>query len=218
MSSGPPAGPPERRPEDSPLEEGQLAPTWVEQFQRWLADSRQAGIVEPEAMVLATADAAAHPSARTVLLKGCDEEGFVFFTNLGSPKALELADNPSAALVFPWYPLRRQVIVTGAVAPIEARASDAYFASRAYGSQIGAYASRQSGVIAGRGVLDHARAAAEAAFPAGKAVPRPVWWGGLRLAPDSVEFWQGRPDRLHDRLRFRRPARDGDWIVERLSP
>ena len=174
---------------------------------------------EPDAMVLASADSQARPSARSVLLKGCDERGFVFFTNLDSRKGRELAQNPHAALVFPWFQLERQVLVTGEVSELEPQASDAYFQSRGYGSRISAYASRQSRVIPDRASLEHARALMEERFPAEQVVPRPAWWGGLRLAPDGVEFWQGRPDRLHDRLRYRRSASDADsWVLERLAP
>jgi pyridoxamine 5'-phosphate oxidase len=168
-------------------------------------------------MVLASADGDGLPSLRTVLLKGLDERGFVFFTNLRSRKATELARNPHGALLFPWYELERQVIVTGEVAEIEPDASDRYFASRAYGSQIGARASAQSSVIPDRASLDDARARLEASFPADGTVPRPPWWGGLRLAPSSVEFWQGRRNRLHDRLRYRRDQGDR-WLIERLAP
>ena len=204
---------------ERPLREDELAPTWLEQFERWLGEATQDGIHEPEAMVLATADADARPSARTVLLKGCDEQGFVFFTNLHSRKGRELESNPHAALVFPWHAVHRQVLVTGAVSQIEPDRSDAYFASRAYGSRIGARASRQSSVIAGRAVLEDARTQAERRFPPDRPVPRPPWWGGLLLVPESVEFWQGRRDRLHDRLRYRRPAQGaGPWLIERLSP
>jgi len=204
---------------ERPLREDELAPTWLEQFERWLGEATRDGIYEPEAMVLATADADARPSARTVLLKGCDEQGFVFFTNLHSRKGRELESNPHAALVFPWHAVHRQVLVTGAVSQIEPDRSDAYFASRAYGSRIGARASRQSSVIAGRAVLEDARTQAERRFPPDRPVPRPPWWGGLLLVPESVEFWQGRRDRLHDRLRYRRPAQGaGPWLIERLSP
>jgi pyridoxamine 5'-phosphate oxidase len=202
---------------EHPLREGDLAGTWLEQFDRWLREAVEAGVAEANAMVLATADAAGRPSARSVLLKEHDERGFVFFTNLGSRKGRELAENPWGSLVFPWYAIRRQVVVSGSVAEIDVAASDEYFATRPYGSRIGAHASHQSSVIASRTVLEEARAEAERRFPPEGGVPRPARWGGLRLAPLSVEFWQGRPDRMHDRLRYRRDAAAG-WLVERLSP
>lgn len=219
MSDPAPAAASEPSRRDRPLRERDLAPTWLEQFERWLQDSRSAGLREPEAMVLATADAEARPSARSVLMKGCDERGFAFFTNFDSRKARELAHNPHAALVFPWYELSRQVLVTGEVRELEPHASDEYFASRDYGSRIGAYASHQSSVIPDREALEQARARIEARFPPGQPPPRPPWWGGLRLTPASVEFWQGRPNRLHDRLRYRREAGERDrWLIERLAP
>ncbi len=206
-------------PAERGLLERDLAPTWLEQFERWLGESQRSGMREPDAMVLASADSQARPSARSVLLKGCDERGFVFFTNLESRKGRELAQNPHAALVFPWYQLERQVLVTGEISELEPQASDAYFASRGYGSRISAYASRQSSVIPNRASLEDSRERMQARFPAERDVPRPAWWGGLRLEPDSVEFWQGRPNRLHDRLRYRRSAREPDtWVIERLAP
>jgi pyridoxamine 5'-phosphate oxidase len=198
------------------LDEHELAPSWLEQFLAWAREIEAAGVPEPEAMVLATADADGRPSARTVLLKGVDERGFEFFTNLQSRKGRELAANPRASLVFPWYQLRRQVVVVGTVERVEEQRADAYFASRAYGSRLGALASRQSTVIPSREPLERARAELERRYPPGAEVPRPGHWGGLRLAPETVEFWQGRRDRLHDRLRFRRA--EAGWTVERLSP
>jgi pyridoxamine 5'-phosphate oxidase len=145
-----------------------------------------------------------------------DDRGFEFFTNLDSRKGRELEENPRASLVFPWYELQRQVVVVGAVEAVDAARADAYFASRPYGSRIGALASRQSSVIADRGVLERARAELEAVHPPGRPVARPERWSGFRVLPASVEFWQGRANRLHDRLRFRREA--DRWLVERLSP
>jgi pyridoxamine 5'-phosphate oxidase len=197
------------------LSEGDLAATWLEQLRRWLDDAVGAQIVEPNAMVLSTADAAGRPSARTVLLKGLDERGLTFFTNLRSRKGRELAANAHAAAVFPWIALQRQVAVTGAVEPVDPAESDAYFASRPRGSRLGAAASPQSQVVGSRAELEAARDALDARHP-GEDVPRPEHWGGLRLVPDGVEFWQGRPDRLHDRLRFRREG--SGWVVERLAP
>ena len=196
------------------LSEDDLAPTWLRQFEHWLADAVAAGIGEPNAMVLATADAQGRPSARTVLLKGVDDDGFVLFTNRDSRKGREVAANPRAALLFPWHDLQRQVIAEGPVAPLTADEDDAYFATRPHGSRLGALASPQSEVIPSRDALQAAFDEAAKRYP--DAVPRPPHWGGLRLAPDAVEFWQGRPDRLHDRLRYRR---EGDaWVVERLAP
>jgi pyridoxamine 5'-phosphate oxidase len=201
------------------LEEA-LAPDWVTQFGRWLADavslSAAGGLPEPNAMVLATADARGRPSARTVLLKGYDERGFAFFTNYGSRKGTELRSNPYASLVFPWIALFRQVVVCGAVEPVERRETEAYFAVRPYGSQVGAWASPQSTVIGSRAVLDEAWARTSERYPDPADVPAPPHWGGFRVVPESVEFWQGRPSRMHDRLRYRRA--EGDWIVERLAP
>jgi pyridoxamine 5'-phosphate oxidase len=199
------------------LEEGTIARDWLSQFQQWLADALAAGLAEPNAMVLATADERARPSARMVLMKGLDERGFVFYSNRASRKGADLAANPRASLVFPWHAMRRQVIVDGAVSVLDEHSSDEYFASRAYGSQLGALASRQSSVIDSRTVLEAARAGAEASHPPGSRVPRPDWWGGWRVEPQTVEFWQGRSDRLHDRLRFRREPGER-WVLERLSP
>jgi pyridoxamine 5'-phosphate oxidase len=198
------------------LSEDELAPTWLEQFEHWLDDVVDSGrLVEPNAMILATADAGCRPSARTVLLKGVDERGFVFYTNLESRKGRDALANPSAALVFDWIELKRQVTVTGSVERVSDAESDAYFASRPRGSQIGAHASRQSRPIASRDELEEACSAASARYPG--EVPRPPHWGGLRVVPETVEFWHGRPNRLHDRLRYRR-ADGGDWLVERLAP
>ena len=199
------------------LAEADVAPTWREQFERWLADADRAGLTEPNAIVLATADPSAAPSARTVLLKGVDDRGFVVFTNLRSRKAREALANPAASIVVPWIDLRRQVVVTGAVEPVAAAEADAYFASRPRGSQLSAIASQQSEVVSGREALERAREEVAARYAEGEAIPRPEHWGGLRIVPDAVEFWQGRPDRLHDRLRFRRGT-DGSWGLERLAP
>ena len=199
------------------LDEADLAGSWLEQFVRWHRALREAGVAEPDAMVLATADAGGAPSARSVLLRGVDERGFEFFTNLRSRKGRELAVNPRASLVFPWYELRRQVIVVGVARQVESERADEYFASRAYGSRIGALASEQSSVISGRAELERAAAQLRERHPPCGEVPRPGHWSGFRVQPETVEFWQGRRDRLHDRLRFRRDPAAG-WVVERLSP
>lgn len=198
------------------LDEADLAPTWLAQFTRWMGEAEAAGITEPNAMVFATASAEGAPSARTVLLKALDERGFVLFTNLGSRKGTQAAENPRAALTFPWIELQRQVCVTGRVEPVAAAEADDYFASRPHGSQLGAHASPQSSVVAGRAVLEERERELAARWPEGTRVPRPAHWGGLRVVPERVEFWQGRPDRMHDRLRFRRAG--STWVVERLAP
>ena len=201
-------------PEQPGLTEDDIAADWPTQFGRWFADAIEAGLPEPNAMVLATADAAGRPSARSVLLKGYDVRGFVFFTNYGSRKGTELSANPYASLVFPWYPLHRQVVVCGPVERTSRAETEDYFATRPRGAQLGAWASRQSQPLASRADLESAWARAEERFPGD--VPAPPHWGGFRVAPTSVEFWQGRISRLHDRLRFRLA---GDaWVVERLNP
>jgi pyridoxamine 5'-phosphate oxidase len=196
------------------LSEHDLAPDWLGQLRAWLADAVAAGLPEPNAMVLATADALGRPSARTVLLKGLDERGLAFYTNYGSRKAGDIAANPHASVVFPWHAISRQVVVAGGVERVDRADSEAYFATRPRASQLGAWASPQSRVLADRSALDAAYAEADRRFP--DDVPAPEHWGGLRLVPGTVEFWQGREGRLHDRLRYRR-ADDG-WIVERLAP
>ncbi|WP_205698266.1 pyridoxamine 5'-phosphate oxidase [Conexibacter sp. SYSU D00693] len=202
--------------ETAGLDVADLAPTWHEQAERWIADAVEGGIGEPNAMTLATASADGVPSARTVLLKGLDARGLVWFTNLRSRKGREAAENPRAAITIAWVPLARQVLATGIVEPVSDEDSDAYFASRPRGSQLGAVASPQSEVVASRAQLDELLAAAAARFPEGTPVQRPAHWGGLRLVPDAVEVWQGRPDRMHDRLRFRLTGEG--WTVERLAP
>ncbi len=185
-------------------------------WDRWFEEAVRGGIREPNAMVVATADGAGRPSSRLVLLKGADARGFVFFTNYESRKGAELAANPHASLLFPWHDLERQVIVNGAVEKVSAAETEAYFHSRPLGSQVGAWASAQSSVLAGREELERRVAARMAEFQ-GKVVPVPPYWGGYRVVPAAIEFWQGRPSRLHDRLRYTRGA-DGTWGRERLSP
>jgi pyridoxamine 5'-phosphate oxidase len=188
----------------------------IRQFEAWLQAAKSADLPEPTAMTLATATREGKLSARMVLLKGVDQRGFVFFTNYESRKSREIAANPRAALVFFWAPLGRQVRVTGRVSKISAAESDAYFATRPLGSRFGASISRQSSVIESRDALEKKFAEIAAEYPAGDP-PRPKFWGGFRVRPDEIEFWQSVENRLHDRLRYRR-RRDGSWKMERLSP
>lgn len=203
------------------LSKADLAPTPMAQFARWWAAwlaasaDRPPEAPEPEAVALATAGADGAPSARMVLLKGHDANGFVFYTNRHSRKAADLAANPRGALLFQWPILHRQVRAEGTVAAVDDETSDAYFATRARASQLGAWASPQSEVLSSRAALEARLAAVEARFD-GQPVPRPPHWGGYRLTPDVVEFWQGRFHRLHDRLRYRRDGRG--WRVDRLAP
>ena len=196
------------------LLESDLTPEQFALFRRWYADADEAGLYEPNAMVVATADPEGRPSARFVLLKGLSEEGFVFFTNAQSRKGEELAANPACALLFPWHPLERQVRVDGAAEPLDRTRVEEYFASRPRNSRLGAWASRQSRVVAGRGELLAAYEEAERRFP--DEVPTPEEWGGYLVVPEAVEFWQGRPGRMHDRLVYRRTPEG--WRTERLAP
>lgn len=196
------------------LLEEDVDPDPVVQFGRWFEEALQGEIYEPNGMALATVGADGRPSLRTVLLKGFDAQGFVFFTNLESRKSRELQANPVAALLFWWDRLHRQVRIEGPVARVSEAEADAYFASRPHGSRIGALASPQSRVIDGRAGLEARVAELTARFP--DEVPRPAHWGGWRVRPDLVEFWQGRPSRLHDRLCYRREGEA--WRIERLAP
>ena len=205
-----------RRYEQGGLSEQTLAATWLDQLRAWFDEAVACErIVEPNAIQLATVDAAGRPAVRTVLVKAMDERGIVFYTNYESAKARDLAHRPYAAAVFAWLPLERQARLAGPVEKVSRTETEAYFASRQRGSQLGAWASAQSSVVSSRAELEAAVAAIEGRF-AGQDVPAPPNWGGYLLRPETVEFWQGRPDRLHDRLRFRRD--DAGWVVERLAP
>ncbi len=198
------------------LTEEDLLADPIAQFERWFADARRAEIHEPNAMTLATVGAGGQPSARVVLLKGVDRRGLTFFTNLTSRKSREIEANARAALVFWWGPLARQVRFEGLLEATAEAEADAYFASRPRGSQIGAWASAQSSVLPSREALEAAARSYGERFAAGQ-VPRPEFWGGFRLLPVRVEFWQGQSDRLHDRLCYIKRA-DGGWRIERLAP
>ncbi|AUL48234.1 pyridoxamine 5'-phosphate oxidase [Bordetella trematum] len=196
------------------LLESEAARSPLDQFSRWFDEAVAAKVPEPNAMTLATVDATGQPSARIVLIKGYDERGFTFFTNYESRKGQDLLANPRAALLFFWQPLERQIRIEGVVERVAAAESDAYFASRPVGSRIGAWTSQQS-----QPVTREALEAREREFKArfGDDPPRPEHWGGYRLVPSTLEFWQGRPSRLHDRLRYRADGKQG-WILDRLSP
>ena len=203
--------------EQATLDETTVAQDPIRQFAAWYDDAVAAGVPEPEAMTLATATPAGRPSARVVLLRGFDARGFCFYTNYGSHKGRELTANPHAALTFHWPDLERQIRIEGRVEQTTAAESDEYFRTRPSTSRIGAWSSPQSEVISDRGSLEALFARFRADHPDDSAIPRPPNWGGFRVVPERIEFWQGRPSRLHDRLRFRRDA-DGAWILERLAP
>lgn len=198
------------------LSESDMDADPIRQFAAWFQQALAANLPDPNAMTLATATPDGHPSARVVLLKAFDATGFTFFTNYEGRKAGELTANPRAALLFYWPELQRQVRIEGAVERVSEVESDDYFRTRPLGSRLGAWASAQSEVIAGCDVLEDRMRQAAQRFPDGE-VPRPPFWGGFRVCPLSIEFWQGRPDRLHDRLRYQRVAHEG-WRIERLSP
>ena len=193
-----------------------LDPDPVAQFLKWLGEAQTAHPGDFTSMVLATADRSGRPSARVVLLKGCDDRGFVFFTHYDSRKGRDLAENPRAALVFYWPEFDRQVRVEGTVEKTSPKESEAYFQSRPLGARIGAAVSRQSEPIASREELERAVKEAAERFGEGP-VPRPESWGGYRVVPEEIEIWQGRENRLHDRFRYRRQP-DGGWTIDRLSP
>jgi pyridoxamine 5'-phosphate oxidase len=199
-----------------PLLEGDVAASPYEQFRRWLADATQAGLPEPNAMVVSTVDAEGGPSSRHVLLKELDDTGFVFYTNLGSAKARALRANPAAALCFPWFAMSRQVCVTGHAEAVARETAAEYWAVRPRESQLGAWASRQSQAVESREALRARLSELDERFPASEPVPLPDFWGGFRVVPDTLEFWQGQPARLHDRLRYSRRA--DSWTLTRLQP
>ena len=199
------------------LTEHDVDPDPVRQFERWLEEAIAARLHEPTAMTLATAAADGTPSARIVLLKGIDERGFVFFTDYRSRKGRELDENPRAALTFYWGELERQVRITGHVSRVSREESERYYRTRPAASRLGAWASHQSQVIASRAVLEDQLAEVTGRF-GDQDIPLPPHWGGFRVSPQELAFWQGRPNRLHDRIRFVRPERESRWRVERLSP
>jgi pyridoxamine 5'-phosphate oxidase len=197
------------------LDETSVASSPFQQFELWFEQATQAELLEPNAMSLTTVSASGRPSLRTVLLKFFDSQGFVFFTNYSSRKSQEIAGNPRVALLLPWYGLERQVIIEGSACRISTTESLKYFLSRPHGSQLGAWVSQQSSVISSRSVLEMKLAELKRKFQEGQ-VPLPEFWGGYRVVPDRFEFWQGRPNRLHDRICY--TARDDQWEVERLAP
>jgi pyridoxamine 5'-phosphate oxidase len=198
------------------LDEASLAAEPLEQFSRWRADVVAAALPEPTAMALATVSASGRPRARTVLLKSYGPEGFTFYTNRTSRKGTDLAEVPRACLLFPWHAIERQVIIEGTVTPLSAAESEPYFHSRPRGSQLAAWASRQSTVISSRAELEDRHAELAARWSEGTQIPMPDFWGGYRVVPEIFEFWHGRVNRMHDRFRYRR--QEGSWVIERLAP
>lgn len=199
----------------SSLKEADVDPDPIRQFERWFAEALAAQVLEPNAMTLSTASRDGVPSGRIVLLKGVDARGFAFYTDYRSRKSAELAENPLAALTFLWKEIERQVRIMGSVSRVSAEESESYFRSRPVGSRIGAWASHQSSVIPNRADLEERVRTVSERFSKSD-VPLPSHWGGFRVLPDEIEFWQGRPDRLHDRIRYRRE--ETAWVIERLSP
>jgi len=212
----PGAGPAPAPLDDAALADGLMAADPLNLYARWLADAMAVPLPEPTAMVLATVSGEGWPRARTVLLKSYDAAGFIFYTNRTSRKATDLAAVPRACLLFPWHAMQRQVIIEGTVAALSTEQSEPYFRSRPRGSQLGAWASRQSSVVGSRDELDERYDSLAARWPDPAAVPMPEFWGGYRVTPLSWEFWQGRENRLHDRFRYRR--RGDQWVIERLAP
>ncbi|MCO1336315.1 pyridoxamine 5'-phosphate oxidase [Microbulbifer sp. OS29] len=200
----------------SGLRRSELKPTPLEQLRKWLSEAVEAGLADPNAMCLATVNTDGQPAQRIVLLKGVDERGFTFYTNLQSDKARDMAENPQVSLLFPWHSLERQIIVYGKVAPVSREQAKAYFQSRPLDSQLAAWASRQSQSLSSREELQHQFEQEKSRF-AGKDVPLPEFWGGYCVVPSAVEFWQGGANRLHDRFIYRIHD-NGSWAIERLSP
>ena len=200
----------------SGLDEASASADPLEQFGTWMADVVAAGLPEPTAMVLATVSASGRPRARTVLLKSYDSAGFTFYTNRTSRKGTDLAQVPRACLLFGWHAIYRQVIIEGTVTPLTTAQSEPYFRSRPRGSQLAAWASRQSSVISSRAELESRHEQLAARWPDTAQIPMPEFWGGYRVVPEIFEFWHGRVNRMHDRLRYR--SQDGSWVIERLAP
>ena len=200
----------------APIDESQLNPSPFRQFEAWYLTAVSQDLLEPNAMVVATVDERGRPTQRTVLLKFFDETGFVFYTNLGSRKARQIAGNSSVSLLFQWLPLQRQLAIEGRAERVSAIETMKYFASRPRGSQLGAWVSQQSSIISSRSLLEAKLAELKQKFSGGE-IPVPSFWGGFRIVPDRMEFWQGQPNRLHDRFEYLREE-DGQWVRHRLSP